>query len=321
MTPPGKARARLSPARGRGPVPRRRRRRRRLPLRRPRPRTGHDLVAPMSAPTTTDGTTSTGPGTTTTARRATSTHHGRCGTHHDRARRTPSTMRRRARPRRTTTAGSRPRRPATGDQRRRRAPPPTPTPHRRRCPVYDNRLAWVGIAWGADCPAASANGRGTATRYVAVVIDAQTGRSVLAYTSRSAPALRRRGPAAQRQPARASSSRCRGSRVGPASTAVRATMPACGTYFGWTDVTTRAPRRRSGAWRRTPFDPRCPATAAAPRSSTASCPGRRRRPRFPTPRSARSTASAPCRRTDARTASAPRVRVDVRPTWRGGGAR
>ncbi len=127
-------------------------------------------------------------------------------------------------------------------------------------PVYDNRLAWVGIAWGVDCPS-SADKAGADTRYVAVVLDAQTGHSVLAYTSRSAPGCGDavRPPGASRpeeivsvpwQP------------VGPASTAVRATIPACGTYFGSTDVTTQTSSALQ-VLARTPFDPRCPAKAGS----------------------------------------------------------
>ena len=52
-------------------------------------------------------------------------------------------------------------------------------------PGYVDRLAWVGIAWGAPCPVQPGASR-LPTRYIAVVFDAVTGHSVLAYTSRGA---------------------------------------------------------------------------------------------------------------------------------------
>ncbi len=109
------------------------------------------------------------------------------------------------------------------------APPPSTT-----LPLYESRLAWVGIAWGADCPV-RAGGTRLATRYVAVVIDAKTGRSVVAYTSRSplactGPVL----PPSVTAPAELVS--VPWAPLGPSSTSVRVTLPACGTYFGWTEV-------------------------------------------------------------------------------------
>jgi hypothetical protein len=101
-------------------------------------------------------------------------------------------------------------------------------------PAYNGRLAWVGIAWGIRCPAAAGGSRSPA-RYVAVVFDAETGRSVIAYTSRSAATCN--GPV---QPASVSRPdelvSIPWQAVGPASTAVHVTLPACATYYGWTEV-------------------------------------------------------------------------------------
>jgi hypothetical protein len=94
---------------------------------------------------------------------------------------------------------------------------------------------------------------------VAVVFDADTGRSAVAYASR--------GPASCSGPVLAPSV----SRpdelvsvpwqpVGASSTAVRVTMPACSAYFGWTEV----PGTGDGSIQvvaSTPFDPECGSTA------------------------------------------------------------
>jgi hypothetical protein len=136
-------------------------------------------------------------------------------------------------------------------------PVPAPTPP---LPHYDSRLAWVGIVWGAGCPG-STSGPHSPVRYVAVVFDADTGRSAVAYASR--------GPASCNGPVVAPSV----SRpdelvsvpwqpVGPSSTAVRVTMPACSAYFGWTEV----PGAGGGSIQvvaSTPFDPDCGSTASS----------------------------------------------------------
>jgi hypothetical protein len=131
------------------------------------------------------------------------------------------------------------------------------TPATAPLPRYDRRVAWVGIAWGADCPAGVGRPE-PATRYVVVVIDADTGGSVIAYTSRSsatcggpvlAPSVTRPNElvSVPWQP------------VGPTSTAVRVTMPACSTYFGWTQVPgPGAPSVQVVVQK--PFDPTCGST-------------------------------------------------------------
>ena len=134
----------------------------------------------------------------------------------------------------------------------------TAVPAAALLPRYDKRLAWIGIAWGAACPARAGRPR-LATRYVAVVIDAETGHSVLAYTSGSAVACS--GPV---QPPSVSRPTELVSvpwhPVGPTSTAVQVTMPACGTYYGWTDVAgTSAATLQVVA--QTPFDPSCGSNA------------------------------------------------------------
>ncbi len=125
-------------------------------------------------------------------------------------------------------------------------------------PEYSGRLAWVGIAWGMGCPAGGGGSR-SPTRYVAVVFDAGTGRSVIAYASRSAavcsgPVV----PASVSRPDELVSIPWQP--VGPASTAVHVTLPACATYYGWTEV----PGTGSSSVQvvaRVPFDAECSSSA------------------------------------------------------------
>src|ERR1700688_2720276 len=126
-------------------------------------------------------------------------------------------------------------------------------------PRYDNRLAWVGIAWGVDCPTGAVGSRAS-MRYTAVVFDAETGRSVLAYISRGASTCHGpiRSPSIVR-PAELVSVPWQP--VGPTSTAVRVTMPACSTYFGWTTIPGPATASVQVV-ARSPFDPECGSQAA-----------------------------------------------------------
>jgi hypothetical protein len=139
------------------------------------------------------------------------------------------------------------------------APNATTTTTTTPLPRYDNRLAWVGIAWGADCPTGTGGSRAS-NRYTAVVFDAETGRSVLAYTSRGASTCN--GPIQPptiSRPAELVSVPWQP--VGPSSTAVRVTMPACGTYFGWTAIP--GPTTASiQVVARSPFDPACGSQAS-----------------------------------------------------------
>jgi hypothetical protein len=131
------------------------------------------------------------------------------------------------------------------------APPP---------PSYDDRLAWVGIAWGADCPARPGAPR-LATRYVVVVIDADTGGSVVAYTSRSSAACS--GPVMAPSISRPNELvSIPWEPVGPTSTSVRVTMPPCATYFGWTQLPgqSAAPIQVVAS---KPFDPDCGSKASS----------------------------------------------------------
>ena len=145
--------------------------------------------------------------------------------------------------------------PSTGPSSTTSTPAPTPAPP--PLPRYVNRLAWVGIAWGADCPATAGHSE-LATRYVAVVFDADTGRSVLSYTSRSSVACS--GPVQPPTIGRPSELvSVPWQAVGPSSTGVRVTMPACSSYFGWTEV----PGARAASVEvqaREPFDPECGST-------------------------------------------------------------
>jgi hypothetical protein len=133
-----------------------------------------------------------------------------------------------------------------------------PAPSAPPLPRYVNRLAWVGIAWGADCPATAGHSE-LATRYVAVVFDADTGRSVLSYTSRSSVACS--GPVQPPTIGRPSELvSVPWQAVGPSSTGVRVTMPACSSYFGWTEVP-GAGAASVEVQAREPFDPECGSTA------------------------------------------------------------
>ena len=122
---------------------------------------------------------------------------------------------------------------------------------------YDHHLAWVGIAWGTGCPTTRKSL--VSTRYVVVVLDAATGGSVIAYTSRGASTCT--GPV---EPARVSRPAelvsVPWAPVGPASTAVRVTMPPCGAFYGWTDAPTPAPASIQVV-ARAPFPPDCGSNA------------------------------------------------------------
>jgi hypothetical protein len=90
---------------------------------------------------------------------------------------------------------------------------------------------------------------------VAIVIDARTGQSVLAYTSRSAPPCGGTiQPPSITRPTELVS--VPWTPVGPASTSVRVTLPPCGTFFGWTDVTGPGPASIQVVAQK-PFDPEC----------------------------------------------------------------
>ena len=125
-----------------------------------------------------------------------------------------------------------------------------------RVPAYDARLAWVGLAWGSAC--ASSDDRSKDTRLVAVVFDAQTGRDVVAYTNGAG------GCDAGSEPPRVSVPdelvSVPWQPVGPASTAVVATLPACATYYGWTELSGQDAGALEVVARR-PYEPDCtPAT-------------------------------------------------------------
>jgi len=201
-------------------------------------------VSAATATTIGPGTTTTVAGATTTTGPATTTTHATTTTTLSTTASTPGVT--------TTSAG-------VGSAATTSSAPPltTPTPS---LPRYDNRLAWVGIAWDGDCPAPAGRPR-PATRYVVVVIDADTGASVIDYTSRSAPSCS--GPALAASVSRPSELvSVPWQPVGPSSTAVRVTMPACSTYFGWTEVP--GPSASSvQVVARKPFDPDCGSKATS----------------------------------------------------------
>jgi hypothetical protein len=134
-------------------------------------------------------------------------------------------------------------------------------------PTYDHRLAWVGIVWGAvpPCSTTSTSGPRAATarasRFVAVLLDAQSGHDALAYRSGEPACRGAQGSPTVARPEELVSVAWHP--VGPASTAVETTIPPCGFYDGWTQVS----QPGGGAVAvevvaRVPFDPRCGAASS-----------------------------------------------------------
>ena len=128
---------------------------------------------------------------------------------------------------------------------------------------YDGRLAWVGIVWGPRCGASPATtttaARHATGAYVAVIVDANTGRDVVAYTSAGVEGCGgdEQGPHAEAPDELVS---VPWSVVGPSSTAVTVSVPPCGSYYGWTEVPTSATTSLQVVARR-PYSG-CPSTAA-----------------------------------------------------------
>jgi len=144
-------------------------------------------------------------------------------------------------------------------------PLPTAVVPTTTLPRYQNRLAWVGIVWGAPdaCPGSTTSPAPSpgATSYVAVVIDAQSARRVLAYRSGgSSPCTGAATPAAVSEPNELLSVPWQP--VGPASTAVQIDIPACGSYYGWTQVTGAGGAVDDQVVVSVPFDPTCGSTEA-----------------------------------------------------------
>jgi hypothetical protein len=135
-------------------------------------------------------------------------------------------------------------------------------------PSYDGRLAWVGIAWNPGCASAAGSTTTTASttttgstlsdaarpdRYTVVVCDAPTGHDVLAYTSA--------GPATCGGPVQPPTVTRPDELVsvpwqvvGPGSTAVLVSLPACASYQGWTEL---EPTGAIEVEASVPFDPAC----------------------------------------------------------------
>lgn len=119
-------------------------------------------------------------------------------------------------------------------------------------PVYDKRLAWVGIAVGQK-PACA----GGTPDVIAVVIDAYTGHDVvqmLVTGGCDGPGP----PPGISQPYQLES--VPWSVVGQASTAIDATIPSCGIYVGWTELNVGA-STSTQVQAAVPYDPHCRSTA------------------------------------------------------------
>ena len=104
-------------------------------------------------------------------------------------------------------------------------------------PFPATTAAWPGWGSHGGPTARPSEHPGSAPRYVAVVAidaDTRTQRRRLHEPGRQRLPRDILHTAASASPT--SSCRCRGTSVGPASTAVRVTVPACGAYFGWTEV-------------------------------------------------------------------------------------
>lgn len=96
-------------------------------------------------------------------------------------------------------------------------------------PVYDERLAWIGIA-----VAERATCSGGTPETVALVMDADTGSDAEQVTSGGCSASSPADAPTVSLPDRLVS--VPWSPVGPASTAITAEIPRCDTYVGWTNV-------------------------------------------------------------------------------------
>ena len=143
--------------------------------------------------------------------------------------------------------------------------PTTPPTTTTTLPTYHHRLAWVGIAWGASvtCGATTTTqpSTGTATSYVAVVIDARAAHRVIAYRSAGmSPCSGTPAPPSVFEPDELLSVPWQP--VGPSSTAVQIQVPACGHYFGWTQVPAAGGVLADQVVVAVPFDPNCGSTAS-----------------------------------------------------------
>jgi hypothetical protein len=118
------------------------------------------------------------------------------------------------------------------------APPPQ---------LYDKTLAWVGIAV-AQNPGCAKGSPAT----VAVVIDADTGRNVVAVETGSCGAT---SPVVTTDPVELES--VPWSPVGAASTAIVVNVPACGSYVGWTELTI-GNNVETQVEAAVPYEPQCP---------------------------------------------------------------
>jgi hypothetical protein len=122
-------------------------------------------------------------------------------------------------------------------------------------PRYAGRLAWVGMAWS---PCTSSSGRADGARVVAVVFDAQSGHDALSFKGVSGHCAGVTDVAQVSRPEELESVPWQP--VGPSSTAVTITLPACGSYYGWTELGGQGAGAVQVVARR-PFDPQCsPAT-------------------------------------------------------------
>jgi hypothetical protein len=118
------------------------------------------------------------------------------------------------------------------------APPPQ---------LYDKTLAWVGIAV-AQNPGCAKGSPAT----VAVVINADTGRNVVAVETGSCGAT---SPVVTTDPVELES--VPWSPVGAASTAIVVNVPACGSYVGWTELTI-GNNVETQVEAAVPYEPQCP---------------------------------------------------------------
>jgi hypothetical protein len=130
-------------------------------------------------------------------------------------------------------------------------------------PGYHDRLAWVGIVWGPTgaCPGGTTTVPASprSTTYVAIVIDARTGQRVIAYRSGGVSAC----TGAIQTPSVTEPNELLSvpwQPVGPTSTAVQIQIPACGHYYGWTQVPTTGGGLADQVVVSVPFDPTCGST-------------------------------------------------------------
>ncbi len=176
----------------------------------------YSIPAASRKPSTTTTTSKVAPTTTTTAPRPTTTTAP-----------PPPTTTTTAPPPTTTTAPAPPTTNTTAAPSTSTTIPQTTTTAPPPPPLYEQTLAWVGIAVGQNLSCA-----GGSPSTVAIVINADTGQNVVAVAAGGCDPPP--SPIVTVHPVELES--VPWSLVGPASTAIVVQVPGCGSYVGWTEL-------------------------------------------------------------------------------------